>query len=108
MRWASAWPARACCAWLTTGSVVIDGICPGEVCAAVSLALDVPLSGASQARYSCALDDGVITVLSLRDGRAVGEFSGTGSCLGAPGTDDLETFSITGGTFDVKVVDVPS
>lgn len=93
---------------LAAGEVLIDGTCPGEVCAGVSLAIDVSTVGVSQATYSCALDNGVILVHSVSDGRAVGQFSGTGSCLGAPGTADLAEFSITGGTFDVKLVDVAS
>jgi hypothetical protein len=93
---------------LTVGSVTIDGTCPGETCAAVSLAIDVSAVGVSQARYSCALDSGTIRIFSISDGRAVGEFSGTGSCIGAPGTEDLDEFIISGGTFDVKVIDVPS
>lgn len=93
---------------LTVGAVAIDGTCPGETCAAVSLAIDVSSVGVSQAKYSCALDSGTLRIFSIREGRAVGEFSGTGSCLGAPGTADLDEFSISGGTFDVKVIDVPS
>ncbi|HEX6037920.1 MAG TPA: hypothetical protein VFZ20_07775 [Longimicrobium sp.] len=92
---------------LTVGSEAITGICPGESCAAVSLGIDLATGGVSQAKYSCSLDQGIIRIFSIQNGRAEGEFSGTGSCVGAPGTADLEEFSITGGTFDVKVRDVP-
>lgn len=89
---------------LTVGTVAIDGICPGETCAAVSLALVVSTNVAfSQARYSCALHTGSIRINDISDGRAKGTFSGTGSCLAGPGYEDLDEFSITGGTFDVKV-----
>jgi hypothetical protein len=94
---------------LTVGSVEITGTCPGEACAAVSLALEVSTSAAvSQARYSCALDSGTIRITEISGSRAKGTFSGTGSCLGGPGTEDLDQFTITDGTFDVKVIDVPS
>jgi hypothetical protein len=92
---------------LTAGSVAIDGICPGEVCPAVSLALEVSTDVAvSQAKYSCVLESGTIRITEISNSRAKGTFSGTGSCLGRPGTADLDQFSITGGTFDVKVRDV--
>ena len=91
---------------LTVGSVAIEGICPGEVCPAVTLALEVSTEVAvSQAKYSCALETGTIRITEIGNSRAKGTFSGTGSCLGRPGTADLEQFSITGGTFDVKVRD---
>ena len=94
---------------LTVGNVPILGTCPGEDCAGVSLALVVSTNVAvSQARYSCALDEGTIRVTSISDGRAKGTFSGTGSCLAAPGFQDLDQFTITDGTFDVKMIDVPS
>ena len=94
---------------LTVGSVAINGTCPGEDCAAVSLALEVSTSVAvSQAKYSCALDNGTIRITEIGDGRAKGTFSGTGRCLGRPGTEDLDQFTITDGTFDVKVIDVQS
>lgn len=93
---------------LTEGSVAIDGTCPGELCPGVSLGLELSTAVAvSQARYSCALETGTIRVASIRDNRMKGTFSGTGSCIGAPGYEDLDEFSITGGTFNVKVVDVP-
>lgn len=93
---------------LAVGQIDIDGTCPGESCAGVSLAIDVSAVGVSQAKYSCALDRGTIQVHLIREGRAEGQFSGTGSCIGAPGTADLEEFVISGGTFDVTVIDVPS
>lgn len=93
---------------LTVGSVAIEGICPGETCAAVSLALAVKTNLTfSQARYSCYLDSGTIRVTAISDDRAKGTFSGTGACLAAEGFEDLEQFTITGGTFDVKVRDLP-
>jgi hypothetical protein len=94
---------------LTVGRVDIVGTCPGETCAAVSLALEVSTSAAvSQARYSCALDAGTIRITSISGTRAQGTFEGTGRCIGRPGTADLDQFSITGGTFDVNVIEVPS
>lgn len=94
---------------LEVGSVAINGTCPGETCNGVSLAIEVSTNVAvSQARYSCALETGTIRITSIRNGRAQGDFTGTGSCLGRPGTADLDQFSITGGTFDVKVIDVVS
>jgi hypothetical protein len=94
---------------LTVGSAPIEGTCPGETCASVTLALEVATNlSVDQAKYSCHLDSGTIRITSISDGRAKGTFSGSGSCLGEPGTEDLEGFSITGGTFDVKVIGVPS
>lgn len=94
---------------LTVGSVDINGTCPGKECAAVSLGLDIETDVAfSQARYSCALDEGTLRITSVSDGRAKGEFSGTGSCLAGPGYQDLTQFSIASGTFDVKVIEVAS
>lgn len=91
---------------LTAGTVDIDGICPGENCASVSLALEVGTTGVSQARYSCSLDDGIIRVTSVTETRVKGDFSGTGFCVGAPGTPDLDQFSIAEGTFDVRLIDI--
>lgn len=91
---------------LTEGSVTIDGICPGENCAAVSLALEVGTVGVSQAKYSCSLDAGTIRVTAVTETRVKGDFSGTGFCIGAPGTADLDQFSIAEGTFDVVLIDV--
>lgn len=94
---------------LDAGSAAIDGICPGEVCPGVSLALEVSTAGVfDQAKYSCYLDSGSIRLTSISEGRAKGTFSGTGGCLGQEGTADLDQFVITGGTFDVKVINVPS
>ncbi|HLM66600.1 MAG TPA: hypothetical protein VK358_03690, partial [Longimicrobium sp.] len=94
---------------LTVGRVDIVGTCPGETCASVFLALEVSTSAAvSQARYSCALDAGTIRINSITGTRAQGTFEGTGRCIGRPGTADLDQFSITGGTFDVNVINVPS
>lgn len=94
---------------LTVGSVQIDGICPGESCASVKVALQVSTAGTfDQAKYSCDLYDGVIRINSISEGRATGTFSGTGRCLGEPGTEDLDSFAVTGGTFDVRVIEVPS
>lgn len=94
---------------LTVGTVPINGTCPGEDCAGVFLALAVSTDVAvSQARYSCALNEGTIRVASISGDRARGTFSGTGSCLAAPGYVDLDQFTITNGTFDVKLIDVPS
>jgi hypothetical protein len=94
---------------LTVGSADIDGVCPGELCPEVSLALEVSTAGVfDQAKYSCYLYDGRIRLTSISDGRAKGTFAGTGRCLGQEGTADLDEFVITGGTFDVKVIDVPS
>lgn len=90
---------------LTEGSVAIDGICPGENCAAVSLALEVGTVGVSQAKYSCSLDAGTIRVRAVTETRVKGDFSGTGFCIGAPGTADLDQFSIAEGTFDVVLID---
>lgn len=92
---------------LTEGSVTIDGICPGENCAAVSLALEVGTVGVSQAKYSCSLDAGTIRVTAVTETRVRGDFSGTGFCVGAAGTADLDQFSIAEGTFDVALIDVP-
>lgn len=91
---------------LTEGSVTIDGTCPGETCAAVALALEVGATGVSQARYSCSLDAGTIHITSVTETRVKGDFSGTGFCIGGPGTTDLDQFSIAEGTFDVKLIDV--
>jgi hypothetical protein len=94
---------------LTVGTEPIEGTCPGELCAGVTLALEISTNVSfDQAKYSCALDSGTIRITSLSGGRAKGTFSGTGSCLGQPETEDLDEFIITGGTFDVKVIDVPS
>lgn len=94
---------------LEVGAVEIDGVCPGEVCAEVSLGLEVETGGIfDQARYSCYLYDGRIRLDAVSDGRARGTFAGTGRCLGQEGTADLDEFIISGGTFDVNVIDVPS
>lgn len=91
---------------LTAGAVTIDGICPGETCAAVSLALEVGTTGVSQAKYSCSLDSGTIRITSVTETRVKGDFSGTGFCIGAPGTPDLDQFSVAEGTFDVRLIDI--
>lgn len=92
---------------VSAGSVEIDGMCPGELCPEVSLALEVRTDDVfDQARYSCSLEDGTIRIESISGGRAKGTFSGTGRCTGQPGTEDLDEFAITGGTFNVKVIDV--
>ncbi|HST63175.1 MAG TPA: hypothetical protein VLK84_30980 [Longimicrobium sp.] len=94
---------------LDVGSAEIDGVCPGELCPEVSLALEVQTTGVfDQAKYSCYLYEGRIRLNSISDNRAKGTFSGTGRCLGQEGTADLDQFIITGGTFDVKVIDVAS
>ena len=91
---------------LTEGTVTIDGICPGENCASVSLALETGTVGVSQAKYSCSLDAGTIRITSVTATRVKGDFSGTGFCVGAPGTADLDQFSIAEGTFDVVLIDI--
>lgn len=94
---------------LDVGTVDIDGVCPGELCPEVSLALEVETGGVfDQAKYSCYLYEGRIRLNAISDGRAKGTFSGTGRCLAQEGTEDLDDFTITGGTFDVKVIDVAS
>ncbi|HYW10596.1 MAG TPA: hypothetical protein VE871_01535 [Longimicrobium sp.] len=94
---------------LTEGAVAIDGICTGESCAGVTLALEVQTGGVfDQAKYSCHLYDGTVRINSISNGRATGTFSGTGRCTGQPGTANLDEFRITGGTFDVNVMDVAS
>jgi hypothetical protein len=94
---------------LTVGTVAIDGVCPGETCAGVTLALEVQTGAVfDQAKYSCDLYDGTVRINSISSGRATGTFSGTGRCTGQPGTADLDEFRITGGTFDVNVIDVAS
>lgn len=98
-------------AWLdipqvTTGTLAIDPDCDADHCPAVSLALEVGTTGVSQARLSCFLRQGSITVSAISDTRVRGTFSGTGHCLGAPGTANVEDFAITSGSFDVPLVDL--
>jgi hypothetical protein len=49
----------------------------------------------------CGLDAGSITVTELSNTRAKGTFSGSGECFGPSGT--VQSFTVTGGTFDVPV-----
>lgn len=90
---------------LTVGSVSIDPACETDYCAEVFLGLELPSAEGSQAKYSCSLQAGTLRITAISDMRARGDFSGTGVCIGAPGTEDLEEFRITGGTFDVKVIE---
>lgn len=90
---------------LTPGSVPVDRLCDADFCPGVSLALELPNVNGAQARYSCSLQAGRVEITSIREDRMQGRFSGTGSCTGAAGTQDLEEFSISGGEFNVKLMD---
>lgn len=91
---------------LTVGTSTIDPNCDDDWCASVSLAVEVGTTGVSQARQSCFLRQGSVTVTAVSDTRVRGTFSGTGHCLSASGTDDIEDFTITSGSFDVALVDL--
>lgn len=91
---------------LTAGTSVIDPDCDDDWCASVSLALEVGTTGVAQARQSCFLRQGSVTVTAVDDARVRGTFSGTGHCLSASGTDDIEDFVITSGSFDVALRDL--
>lgn len=88
---------------LSAGAVSVDRSCGTDTCPGVLLALEVGSAHGSQARYSCSLEAGTLRITSISSSRAKGEFSGTGICVGAPGTDDLPDFRITNGQFDVKL-----
>ena len=90
---------------LTVGSAAIDPDCATDFCAGIFLGLELPAAEGSQAEYSCSLQAGTLRITAISETRMRGDFSGTGVCLGAPGTEDLEEFRITGGTFDVKVIE---
>jgi hypothetical protein len=91
---------------LSTGSLTLAPPCRAEYCPEVFVALEMKNSQGAQARYSCTLDSGTIRITAISEQRAQGEFSGSGVCLGAPDTEDLEQFSVSNGRFDVKLRDV--
>lgn len=90
---------------LDAGTLAIDRACGTDYCPGVFFALEVKNTHGSQARYSCTLESGTVRVTSISATRVAGEFSGTGACIGAPGTADLEQVSVAGGRFDVKLID---
>jgi hypothetical protein len=91
---------------LQVGTVQIDRDCDADACAAVLLALDMGLAQGSQARYSCVLHTGTVRITALTDERVRGDFTGTGACFGREEGEQIEDFSISAGTFDVKLMDV--
>jgi len=53
---------------------------------------------------ACFIDEGTVTVTALSATEARGTFSGMGSCITDAEFD--EPFQVSGGTFDVKVMDL--
>jgi hypothetical protein len=93
---------------LSSGSAAVQRDCGASYCPEIFVALEVRNEHGSQAKYSCSILEGTVRITGISEHRASGEFSGTGTCLGAPGATDMEQFSITDGRFDVKLRDVQS
>jgi hypothetical protein len=90
---------------LTPGTVVIDRFCGTDHCPELTVALEIPQVHGAQARYSCTLETGSITITSVNGGRAKGRFSGEGFCGGRPGAAGLDRFTVQDGEFDVRLRD---
>lgn len=84
-------------------SVAIDRLCAEDVCADVTVALDLGQTNGSVATHTCRLETGTIRVTALSATRASGTMSGIGSCNPGDGGDRVP-FRITAGTFDVSVM----
>lgn len=92
----------------TTGTSPIDwNQCQSSEpeCASVSLVLQLLHEHGEQARYSCSLMTGTISVTSISSTRAKGTFSGIGGCIDRDAAGgEMPSVQITGGQFDVNLV----
>lgn len=87
----------------TAGVETITESCPpGSGCARLLLGLGQPHADGGQALQSCSLTQGSIRVTAISDGRATGEFSGTGSCISDRG-EVTDGFAVSAGSFNVPL-----
>lgn len=88
---------------LTPGSSTITANCTGQQCAVASV--DFSLSD-SDADFShiCLLTSGTIAISSISDNRVSGSFSGSGVCTNA--SNQTQSFTVSGGTFDVPILGI--
>jgi hypothetical protein len=84
-------------------AVAIDRLCAEDICADVTIGLDIGQTNGSVAAHTCALETGTIRVTALSATRASGTMSGSGFCNPGGGGDRVP-FQITSGTFAVKVM----
>jgi hypothetical protein len=85
----------------TVGSDPIAEDCDPEATACSGLVFFPNFNGESLL-WACALLDGTVAITEVTSSRVKGTFSGTGECYDE-GTDDLEPFTITNGTFNVAM-----
>lgn len=84
-------------------AVAIDRLCAEDICADVTIGLDMGQANGSVAAHTCSLETGTIRVTALTATRASGTMSGSGFCNPGGGGDRVP-FQITSGSFDVDVM----
>ena len=91
---------------LTAGSTTIDVDCTGVVnCSMFSFLLGQSTTSDTDFDFLCTLETGTVTIATASSTRVTGTFGGSGVCENFGGT--TQSFTVTGGTFDVPLVSNP-
>jgi hypothetical protein len=89
---------------VTPGTATISNICPPEGCADLLATFGRPNEAPGDFLQGCHLVTGTVTIASIDAARVTGSFTGTGTCFSTTG-DELTTFSVTNGKFDLPMID---
>lgn len=93
----------------TAGTATIDQNCDPDTdanCTGFGVMFNLSQTGGTTGWIICGLLTGSATITSISSSRATGTFSGTGTCINAD-TQAEASFTVTNGTFDVPVIQVP-
>jgi hypothetical protein len=85
-----------------TGTYTVDGDCEEGSCTMVALFVGQSATNAATFEHSCMLETGTVEITSVT-GRVRGTFSGSGFCITPAGIVG-PGFMVTGGTFDVPLL----